>query len=299
MSEGKYNIKAVSNLVGIQPGTLRAWERRYQILNPVRNDSGHRLYTEEDMKKLKWLATKVNRGFTISQAVSLMDQHEVAVDQQVTENTYQEQHSLSEDLLQALLSFNEVRAQELINQAFSLYTIDKVTIDILADLLVRIGDMWERGEITTAHEHFATSILRSRIGMIMHSFPHNGILPKVIAVCGPDEWHELGLLIFTLFVRRRGYEVIYLGSSLKEGDIEVVLNTVKPKFLFLSVTLMDHLPKTLQLVDQLKAEYSDLEVGVGGAAVSEVSGQLAKDYACHIVGNKKEEWENWLNQRVQ
>ncbi|OZI11643.1 MerR family transcriptional regulator [Bacillaceae bacterium SAS-127] len=299
MSEGKYNIKAVSNLVGIQPGTLRAWERRYQILNPVRNDSGHRLYTEEDMKKLKWLAMKVNRGFTISQAVSLMDQHEVAVDQQVTENTYQEQHSLSEDLLQALLSFNEVRAQELINQAFSLYTIDKVTIDILADLLVRIGDMWERGEITTAHEHFATSILRSRIGMIMHSFPHNGILPKVVAVCGPDEWHELGLLIFTLFVRRRGYEVIYLGSSLKEGDIEVVLNTVKPKFLFLSVTLMDHLSKTLQLVDQLKAEHIDLEIGVGGAAVSEMSGQLAKDYGCHIVGNKKEEWENWLNQRVQ
>ncbi|WP_100402441.1 MerR family transcriptional regulator [Bacillus sp. FJAT-42315] len=298
MSEGKYNIKAVSNLVGIQPGTLRAWERRYQILNPVRNDSGHRLYTEEDVKKLKWLAMKVNRGFTISQAVSLMDQHEVGVDQQVIENIYQEQHSLSEDLLQALLSFNEVKAQELINQAFSLYTIDKVTIDILADLLVRIGDMWEREEITTAHEHFATSILRSRIGMIMHSFPHNGILPKVVAVCGPDEWHELGLLIFTLFVRRRGYEVIYLGSSLKEGDIEVVLDTVKPKFLFLSVTLMDNLPKTLQLVDQLKGEHIDLEIGVGGAAMSEMSGQLAKDYACHIVGNSKEEWENWLNQRV-
>jgi len=63
--EGKYNIKAISNMVGIQPGTLRAWERRYQILNPVRNDSGHRLYTEEDLRKLKWLTEKVSGGFTI------------------------------------------------------------------------------------------------------------------------------------------------------------------------------------------------------------------------------------------
>ncbi|WP_203361870.1 MerR family transcriptional regulator [Bacillus sp. REN10] len=298
MSEGKYNIKAVSNLVGIQPGTLRAWERRYKILNPVRNDSGHRLYTEEDVKKLKWLVEKVNRGFTISQAVSLMDQHEVGLDQQVTSHAHEEQSSLSEELLRALLSFDEVKAQQLINQAFSLYTIDKVTVEILAELLVRIGYMWEKGEITTAHEHFATSILRSRIGMIMHSFPHNGILPKVVAVCGPGEWHELGLLIFTLFVRRRGYEVIYLGSSLKDGDIEVVLDTVKPKFLFLSVTLMENLPKTLQLIDQLKAEQADLQIGIGGAAVNEMAEQLAKSYEQHIVGHTKEEWEDWLNQQI-
>ena len=60
-------------MVGIQPGTLRAWERRYQILNPVRNESGHRLYTEEDLRKLKWLTEKVSGGFTISQAVSLLE----------------------------------------------------------------------------------------------------------------------------------------------------------------------------------------------------------------------------------
>ena len=204
MNEGKYNIKAVSNLVGVQPGTLRAWERRYQILEPVRNDSGHRLYTEDDVKKLKWLSAKVNQGFTISQAVSLMDKHELETDQLTTEDKGENHQILLEELLQALMQFNEVKAHDLINKAFSLFTIDKVTVEILAVLLLRVGDMWEKGEITTAHEHFATSILRSRIGMIMHSFPHNGVLPKVVAVCGPNEWHELGLLIFTLFVRRRG-----------------------------------------------------------------------------------------------
>ena len=68
MNEGKYNIKAVSTMTGIQPGTLRAWERRYEILEPVRNEAGHRLYTDEHIRKLKWLSDKVQQGFTISQA---------------------------------------------------------------------------------------------------------------------------------------------------------------------------------------------------------------------------------------
>jgi hypothetical protein len=62
------------------------------------------------------------------------------------------------------------------NEAFTIFTMDKVLLDILAPLLVQVGLMWEGDEITTAHEHFATSILRSRIGAVMHAYPYNGIL---------------------------------------------------------------------------------------------------------------------------
>ena len=78
--EGKYNIKAASQMLGIQPGTLRAWERRYQMIAPVRNESGHRLYTEEHIKILKWLLKKVNQGFTISQAIALLDNSQSNID---------------------------------------------------------------------------------------------------------------------------------------------------------------------------------------------------------------------------
>ncbi len=66
-------------MLGIQPGTLRAWERRYQIIAPVRNESGHRLYAEEHIKILKWLIQRVNKGFTISQAVSLLEKNNQAL----------------------------------------------------------------------------------------------------------------------------------------------------------------------------------------------------------------------------
>ncbi|OAH55917.1 MULTISPECIES: B12-binding domain-containing protein [Bacillaceae] len=299
MNEGKYNIKAVSTITGIQPGTLRAWERRYHILEPVRNDAGHRLYTEEHIRKLKWLSEKVQQGLTISQAVAIFDQHETEPGSYtyVEAAEMSQQEVLFEELLQALLRFDEVKAQELINKGFALYTIDHVTIHILAPLLIRIGKLWEEGEITTAHEHFATSILRSRIGMVMHSFPHNGVLPKVVAVCGPGEWHELGLLIFTLFVRRLGYEVVYLGASLKEkeGDIFTVIDIVKPKFLFFSCAKFDNIAPTIQLANKLKAAYSNMEIGIGGSAMN---GPLLDGAESYAVGETQQEWNQWMNSRL-
>ena len=65
-----------------------------------------------------------------------------------------------------LLSFEEGKAQDLINHAFSLYSVEKVVIDILGSLLVTVGDMWEKGQITSAHEHYTTQVLKTRISMI-------------------------------------------------------------------------------------------------------------------------------------
>jgi methanogenic corrinoid protein MtbC1 len=295
--EGKFNIKAISKIVGIQPGTLRAWERRYKMVEPVRNVSGHRLYSDEHVQILKWLVSRTNQGFTISQAVSLLEKQQFG-DTSFSINSGDNLKQLSNELVQALLSFNEAKSQELINQAFSIYTVDMVVIDILGSVLVEIGNMWEKNEITTAHEHYATSILRSRIDVIMHSFPHNGMLPKVVAVCGPGESHELGLLIFTLFVRRKGFEVIYLGSSIKEEDLDVVLNTVDAKFLFLSCTLKENVAVLLKLVDQLTKNNPDLCIGMGGSAIDHLSTQLKDQYEISIVGKSKDSWEKWMMENM-
>lgn len=294
--EGKYNIKAVSKMLGIQPGTLRAWERRYQMIAPVRNEAGHRLYTEGHLSILKWLIGKVNQGFTISQAVALMEKKQV--NKSIFQQENNEISSLSDELLDALIHFNEVRAQELINKCMSLYTTDKVLVDILGSQLVKIGDLWEEGLITSAHEHFATALLRSRIGNIMHSFPINALLPKVVSVCAPGEWHEMGLLIFTLFLRRKGFEVIYLGPSIAEKDMDVALETINPKFLFMSCTLKENASAAINLAERLSADYEFLIIGMGGNAMetlSQTQKSLAEQY---IVGSTSNEWEEWLKEKI-
>ena len=296
--EGKYNIKAISNMVGIQPGTLRAWERRYQILNPVRNESGHRLYTEEDLRKLKWLTEKVSGGFTISQAVSLLETESSTVGTFEEEGEVDSPQKIRDELLTMLLSFEEGKAQDLINHAFSLYSVEKVVIDILGSLLVTVGDMWEKGQITSAHEHYTTQVLKTRISMIFYSLPSNGLLPKAIAVCGPNETHEVGLLIFTLFLRRKGFEVIYLGSSIEDKDVELIVKEVDPTFLFMSCTMMENAEKTLNLTNQMIKKFPHLKVGLGGYVFDGLDSKRKGQAQPFILGNTKEEWNSWLTKKL-
>ncbi|MDR4218239.1 MerR family transcriptional regulator [Priestia megaterium] len=296
--EGKYNIKAISNMVGIQPGTLRAWERRYQILNPVRNDSGHRLYTEEDLRKLKWLTEKVSGGFTISQAVSLLETESSTVGTFEEEGEVDSPQKIRDELLTMLLSFEEGKAQDLINHAFSLYSVEKVVIDILGSLLVTVGDMWEKGQITSAHEHYTTQVLKTRISMIFYSLPSNGLLPKAIAVCGPNETHEVGLLIFTLFLRRKGFEVIYLGSSIEDKDVELIVKEVDPTFLFMSCTMMENAEKILNLTNQMIKKFPHLKVGLGGYVFDGLDSKRKGEAQPFILGNTKEEWNSWLTKKL-
>jgi methanogenic corrinoid protein MtbC1 len=297
-NQGKYNMKAVSTMVGILPGTLRAWERRYQMVAPVRNEAGHRLYSDNHVRKLKWLTQKVNDGFTISQAISLLEQEQKVSARPFNDQAEDRVSQLQRDILHAFLQFDERTVQDLMNEAFTIYTMDKVLIDILAPLLLQIGNMWEDGKITTAHEHFSTSILRSRIGAVMHAYPHNGILPKVVAVCAPGEWHELGLLIFTLYMRRKGYEVIYLGSSIKEHDIEVVLETVKPRFLFMSCTMTNNLSSTLELTLSLEKEFSNLVVGLGGSAIDSMNDEDKQKFHPNILGQSMNDWDHCFEEKT-
>ncbi|MDM8149173.1 MerR family transcriptional regulator [Priestia megaterium] len=296
--EGKYNIKAISNMVGIQPGTLRAWERRYQILNPVRNDSGHRLYTGEDLRKLKWLTEKVSGGFTISQAVSLLETESSTVGTFEEEGEVDSPQKIRDELLTMLLSFEEGKAQDLINHAFSLYSVEKVVIDILGSLLVTVGDMWEKGQITSAHEHYTTQVLKTRISMIFYSLPSNGLLPKAIAVCGPNETHEVGLLVFTLFLRRKGFEVIYLGSSIEDKDVELIVKEVDPTFLFMSCTMLENAEKTLNLTNQMIKKFPHLKVGLGGYVFDGLDSKRKGEAQPFILGNTKEEWNSWLTKKL-
>jgi DNA-binding transcriptional MerR regulator/methylmalonyl-CoA mutase cobalamin-binding subunit len=298
MQEGKYNIKAVSKMLGIQSGTLRAWERRYQVVAPVRNESGHRLYTEHHVKTLKWLLSKTEQGFTISQAVSLLEQNDVVSEQEQQVGIVNQTQEIANELLQALLEFDEEKAHSIMNQAFSIYTIEKAVIDILEVLLIKIDKMWENKEITTAHEHFATSIIIARISFIMHTFPTNKMLPKVVVVCGPGERHEFGLMIFTLFLKSNGYPTIYLGSSIASDDLLIAADLIKPKAIFLSCTMSDHLTETLAVVDHLKTHYPDLTIGVIGAAIEPEIIEKFQEYRQHVVGQTKSDWDQWLSTQI-
>lgn len=293
--EGKYNIKAISNMLGIQPGTLRAWERRYNIVHPERNSAGHRLYTEKDAAVLKWILDKTSSGFTVSQAVGLLDKFEeidsMAAHPMEVDHTF----ALAEEILGHLLRFREAEAQEALNRAFSMFTLEKVTTDILGTLLVKVGTLWEMDQITIAHEHYITSFLRTKIGSIMHSYNVKGFLPKIVTAAGPNENHELGLLFFTLYLKRKGFEVIYLGVGIPEEDLIQVMGEIDSSIFFTSCTLLENLEPSLEFITELETLHPHLSIGMGGHAVQYMDVDKTKEYSRFLIGSDASEWDEWIS----
>ncbi|WP_114571005.1 MerR family transcriptional regulator [Exiguobacterium flavidum] len=285
MDRGKYNIKAVAALVGLNPTTIRAWERRYQVLEPDRSESGHRMYSDNDVAKLRWIVEKQKEGLSVSKAVQLYETPTV-----FNESTTDYAKDLRERLLDALIKFDEREAHDIMNKAFTMFSFDKVVGDIVGPLLNDIGYRWERGEINVAHEHFATAFLRARLSTLSLQMPINPFLPRIICVCAPDEEHELGLLFFTLYLRQMGFDVVFLGAGIPVSDLVKVNQQLKPRAIVLSCTLSEHLPGLDEALAALENESPETQIGLGGYAVE----ANAERYAEWYLGRDREEWGKWL-----
>lgn len=283
----KYSIKTVAALTGVNPTTIRAWERRYQFIVPSRTESGHRLYSDQDVEKIKWVVDKQKEGLTVSQAIQQL--HQAVAPEPKATRLYDEE--LKDGLLDSLLSFDERTAHDLINRAFNTFSFEKVTNDIIGPLLMEIGSRWEKGAITIAHEHFATAFLRSRLSTLSLQMPMNPFLPRITCVCAPGEMHEIGLLFVTLYLRQHGYDVIFLGSGFPKEDLNQALNDIDTKCLIFSCTLSEHIPELLEAMAYIRQDHPDLIIGAGGYAVK----QASELFEGSFLGDGPEQWNEWLS----
>lgn len=298
--QGKYNMKAVSKLLGIQPGTLRAWERRYKIIAPERNESGHRLYTEKHITILKWLLKKVDEGFSISQAVSLFEEKDTnknVHDESQTEKLDYTFHEIKHNLLQALINFEEEHALKVLDYAFSLFSVEFVLINLVKALLSEMNHLLEQKKISSVHEQYIVSFIRSKTGAVLQTMPMDLYGPKAVAVCGPNESRELDLLMFSIFLKCKGYKVIYLGTGVHEEDLYAVIAELKPKVLIVSYTNSNS-EAISHFIEALTDKFTNIHIGIGGQAIGFLQEELDERYQQYIVGENTTEWEEWLKQNA-
>ncbi|HEK9102233.1 MerR family transcriptional regulator [Bacillus pfraonensis] len=291
--KGKYNIKAVSNMLGIQPSTLRAWERRYHIIAPKRNDAGYRLYTEEHVRILKWLMNKVNEGFTIGQAVQLLESNRLQ-NHNPAEMTYSKEILLVDDILGYLLKFDEIHARELLNEAFVIYTIEKVITHIFILIADKLETMRKNDEITAVQERYVEAFLCSRVGMIYHNTQTHFTLPKALSVCAPGEMNALHLFLFTIYLRLKGYQAIYLGTGLEENEICAAIEQFTPKYVFIACSKERYLKSWLNLIKKLQSQNPKICTGLIGFASQLVSDEDEAELQNICIGDTKKEWDEWL-----
>lgn len=248
-----YNIKAVSNLVGLPPVTLRAWERRYGLPLPQRGGQGYRMYSEYDLRILNWIKAQLDSGLSISRAVEFLVElrtagKDPALEQPLisSQPTVSTRH-LAAHFQQALEHFNDQNAANILRQAFAIYSVDTVILDIVQPTLVQLGEAWHRGDLPITVEHFATQFCMQHLNSLMSSSAQPNRPGVIVAACAPGETHEIGLLSMVVMLRWRGWDVKYLGPNLKLDRIAEALTPLRPKILLFTATLPENAQNLIEL----------------------------------------------------
>jgi DNA-binding transcriptional MerR regulator len=236
-----YNIKAVARLVGLLPVTLRAWERRYGLPTPQRGGQGYRLYSEYDVRILRWLKGQIDAGMSIGRASDLLHDLQFQGQDPAALPSPRADHSatpaeLQEQFMLALCRFDEAAANHILRRCFSIYAIDQVLLEIVQPTLVGMGEAWHRGELSIAAEHFATQFCLQSLMSLLASSPPPHRFGTIIAACAPGEMHQIGLLMLVVMLRWRGWDVKYLGQDLKLERIVEALSPIHPRLLLFTAT---------------------------------------------------------------
>ncbi len=244
-SDPIYTIKAVQNRTGIKPVTLRAWERRYDLLQPIRMPNGYRLYSERDIQLLLWIQRRLDSGVSISQVVQQFKQElekgswpesiQTIIAETPRRKPPHPSHDFAEILYGALISHNEERASAVLEECQTYFSLTTLFEEIITPSLDLLHDAWYRGEILIATEHLALSFLNSKLQAIMHRLPVVKEGALILVGCGPEETRELNALMFAILLRQAGFFVEYLGPDLPVHDLLDYSTYAKPKLICLAV----------------------------------------------------------------
>jgi DNA-binding transcriptional MerR regulator len=251
-----YNIGVVSRMTGISMATLRAWERRYDFPESQRTVGGHRLYTERDIIRLRWVKQRIDAGMQTSQAIRALQHQEKTGQPVLTEEAFSTQPysrsgplypsealeqddnrsyfaGLRERLIQALTRRVPQDADDLLSEALALISPEVLILRVIQPVMDEIGDLWEQNKISVATEHLATNYLRQRLLHWMVSAPPPRSQQSIVLACAPNEWHEGSLLILGALLRRRLWPVVYLGQAVPLPDLASFVREANPPLVVL------------------------------------------------------------------
>lgn len=260
MEPGLLRIGELSKRTGVSPELLRAWERRYGLLQPDRSAGGLRLYKAEDLERVARMQRHLSAGVAAAEAAALA----TAGDGE-TEGVAFDPVAARRDLGSALEAFDEPYAQAVLDSLLSMARLDALLAEVLLPYMHELGERWERGELSVAQEHFASAVLRGRMLGLARGWGR-GFGPRVLLTCLPGEQHDLGLIAFGLALRDRGLRIAYLGGDMPIESIVSAADAVMPTWVVLSAVDPTRF-RTLR--SELRSLAREHRVCIGGPGATE------------------------------
>jgi MerR family transcriptional regulator, light-induced transcriptional regulator len=211
----RYTIQDLENLSGIQAHTLRIWEKRYDLLHPVRAGNNVRYYCHKELQKLLNIAALYHHDYKISKIAALSETELLDTVRQETLADLRGDYA-GHSLKLAMLNYDQALFDQTVQNLLSQKSFRDCFRTVFLPFLNEIGLLWQTGVITIAHEHFLSNLLRQKILYQVDQLHTTQIRPdaKVFVLFLPlNEVHELGLLYSHYELLLHGHRSIYLGQS--------------------------------------------------------------------------------------
>ena len=254
---GGWRIGELSRRSGVSPELLRAWERRYGLLQPARSAGGLRLYSDDDLGRVQAMQRNLAEGFAAAEAAALAARP--------ARRNETSSRAGREELASALARFDDGAANTAFDELLARFSLDTVLRDVVVPYLNELGEDWERGDVSIAQEHFASTLLRGRLLGLARGWGQ-GIGPTSVLACAPGEHHDLGLLAFGLALRTRGWRIVYLGTDTPIASVADAARSCDPAFVVVSAVDVETIVRHREELEQLAREFRLCLGGTGAAS---------------------------------
>jgi len=265
-----YSIKAVSQATGLTVETLRAWERRYRVVVPRRDDMGRRVYGPDDVLRLRRLREATERGHPIGRLARLDEPGLVDLLHQpgAQATPVPAPSAFAQRILAAAERYSSVECEQALTLAISLLSPAQLIDEVLEPLMRTIGERWHAGQLSIAQERMVSSSVRKHLGLIVETYDRSARRPSIVFATLPGERHELGLLMSAMICASHGCKVHYLGADLPPEEIAVYAREVHAALVAISVIMFDGSP-------ELPAQLATIRGTIGAEVPIWIGGQGA------------------------
>lgn len=211
-----FSIKDLENLSGIKAHTIRIWEKRYNILEPMRTNTNIRMYDIASLQKLLNVTLLHNHGYKISKIATYPPEKIPSLVREIISEKSAKTHAINAFKM-AMMNFDQVHFLATYNQLLSEKTFREVFYEVFVPLFEEIGLLWQSDTITPSHEHFISHLIKQKL--LVNTEKIQALAPtktdKVFVLFLPlNEVHQLGLMYLNYEILLHGYQTIYLGESI-------------------------------------------------------------------------------------
>ena len=268
----KYSIKDLERISGIKAHTIRIWEQRHNILNPTRSDTNIREYSPEDVRKIITLGSLNARGLKISKLAKLSEEDLAQEVLRHSENSQDVEFQV-EQMVVAMVDFDIEEFKNILNQNIRLLGFEGAFEKLIYPFFERIGILWQVGSVDPVQEHLISNLIRHKIIVEIDRHTKSGDANngKLLYAFLPEgEYHELGLLYYSLLAVKNGFKLLYFGQSTPFESFKDAIKFQAPDVVLMSFVQSMETQEMNDMIDYLASKHPEMHICVSGYQASKL-----------------------------